>query len=380
MNSLPRRLLKGLAILYLIYLGISLLIVLPALNIAAPRLVRVSIDRELSSELLLFNPFTLAVEARGLSLTEADGHRPLAFKRLLIDLSLSSLWRPGIVLDRVWLDELDLHVLRYDDGSFHFDDLLSTEEVPEQPEEAAPLPAFTIEDIRLGAHTLAYTDRTRPGPYRTVQEDLKIQIEDLSTVPGSDGDSELELISDGGGRLSWDGKLDLAAMQSDGKLVLKNIDLSPAWRYEAERLAFVVKSARFDLEFRYRADWARDVALDLDALSLRLHSIDLAARDADTYPETFARLDELLLSGGEMNLLEQTAGADSLALRGLELSGFDEGDTLSLRDIFVYDAGETDESAGSDEEGNADTPPAPDEEGEEDDAAADIEWQATLCQ
>ncbi|MEL7044720.1 MAG: DUF748 domain-containing protein [Pseudomonadota bacterium] len=208
MKSLSRRFLKGLAVLYLVYLAISLLIVLPALNIAAPRLVRDSIDRELASELLLFNPFTLAVEARGLTLTEADGHRPLAFKRLLIDLSLSSLWRPGIVLDRVWLDELDLHVLRYSDGRFHFDDLLGEEEAPEAPEEAAPLPAFTVKEIRLGAHTLAYTDRTRPGPYRTVQEDLKVQIDDLSTVPGSDGDSELELISDGGGRLSWDGQLE----------------------------------------------------------------------------------------------------------------------------------------------------------------------------
>ena len=328
-----RKLLKGIAFLYLFYLGLCLLVVLPVLNVYAPILVRNTLDRELRSELLLFNPFTLAADLRGVSLTEKDGHRPLAFDRVLVDLSLASLWTPGVVFDHLWVRELDVHVLRYEDGDFHFADLLPEEEAAD--EETGELPGITVQDVQIDAHTLAFTDRTRPGPFRTVQRDLSLRKDNLTTLPDERGEGDLELITDGGGVLRWDGDLVIAAGHSEGRVTLENIDLTPAWRYEAAKLAFEANSARLDTSFVYSARWAGDLQFELSEGSLRLHDVDLVAADPQTYPDTSARLRELDVNGISVDLAASRATVDTVALRGLALSGFDEGDTISLRDIFV---------------------------------------------
>jgi hypothetical protein len=375
MNPAIRRLGKGLLYTYLAYLLLSLLVVLPALNILAPRLVREATDRELRSELLLFNPFNLAVEARGVSLTEKDGHRPLAFRRFLADLSLASLWQPGIVLDRIWLDDLDVHVLRYENGEFHFADLLEGAEDDEAADDSGDgdIPAMTLRDLRITAHTLAYTDRTRPGPFRTVQTDLGLHSSNITTVPGRSGDGRLELIGDGGGRLSWRGALEIGDGRSRGEVDLRNIDLTHLWRYEAENLAFVADSARLDLRFNYSVDWNDDVDLKLASGNLVLHDIDLEPANSLRHPDTYARLQELALQDWEMDLLAETASADLLRLLGFELAGFDEGDTISLVEMFLPAENGSETAGGSDPDeagtgvSDAETEPA-------------LAWQLRLAQ
>jgi hypothetical protein len=374
MNPAIRRLGKGLLYTYLVYLLLSLIVVLPALNILAPRLVREATDRELRSELLLFNPFTLAVEARGVSLIEKDGHQPIAFRRFLADLSLASLWQPGVVLDRIWLDDLDLHVLRYEDGEFHFADLLEGTESDAGADdaEASDIPAVTLHDLRITAHTLTYTDRTRPGPFRTIQTDLGLHSSNLTTVPGRQGDGRLELISDGGGRLSWQGALEIGDGRSRGEVDLRNIDLTHLWRYEAENLAFVADSARLDLRFNYSVDWNDDVDLKLTSGSLVLHDIDLVPANRQRHPDTHARLQELTLQDWEVDLLAETAGADLLRLRGFELAGFDEGDSISLVEMFLPAENGSAAAGGGD----------PDEAGagvSDADAETTLAWQLSLA-
>ncbi|MEE4277364.1 MAG: DUF748 domain-containing protein [Halieaceae bacterium] len=372
MKPIARRLLKALGFLYLAYLALSLLIILPLMNIMAPRLAKDAIDRELRSELLLFNPFNLSVEARGLSLTEDDGHRPLAFRRLLVDLSIASLWQPGIVLDRLWLDDLELHVLRYADGSFHFDDLLegddSDADSSREDSAAAALPAFTLHDLRLGAHLITYTDRTRSGPYETVQRDFELHTSNLSTVPGEEGQSRLELTSDGGGALRWSGLLDLSAGRSSGELELVNIDLTPAWRYEAEKLDFVASSARFDLRLSYRGSWGSQLQLLIDDGEVALHDIDVAAADEQRHPETYVRLGDMRLAGIGLDLAARRVEADSLRIQGLDVSGFDEDGAVSLVDIFSYEGAES---------ANADSPAAETPDDDPDPRAED-EWSLSL--
>ena len=327
-------LLRVAAWIYGTYLAICLLLVLPAMNILAPRLMLEHANRELRSELLLFNPFTFALDLRGLNIREPDGHQPLALDRVLIDLSLSSLWEPGIVLDHAWVRELDLHVLRYDDGRFHFDDLLPDASTPSEAD-GGEIPAFTIRDLQFEARTLTYTDRTRPGPYETVQRDLNLRKENLTTVHDRSGDGRLELTSDGGGRLSWRGMIDLAASESAGRFEFENIDLTPAYRYEAQALDFVAESALLDLSFDYRASWAGEGDATLRDGVFRLHDIRIRAADLERYPETGIDLADLTVDAIEVSLAEQRASAQTLVLSGLAVSGFDDGDVVSLRDIFV---------------------------------------------
>ncbi|MEM6606726.1 MAG: hypothetical protein AAF671_13260, partial [Pseudomonadota bacterium] len=149
--------------IYLVYVGLILLVVTPALNYFVPRLASSTLSRDVESELLVLNPFNLALDLRGVSIVEADGHVPVAFDRVQVNLSLSSLWAAAIVLDGVVAEGLALHVLRYADGGFHFDDLLAQEQKDESAE-SPPVPPVLIQQLRIQADRLSFTDRTKSEP------------------------------------------------------------------------------------------------------------------------------------------------------------------------------------------------------------------------
>lgn len=367
MNIALRKLLKAILFLYAVWLVTCLLVVMPALNFLAPGLVRDNLDRELRSELLLFNPFSLALDARGVELTERDGHRPVAFARLLIDLSLESLWSPGVVLDRLWIRELDVHVLRHSDGGFHFDDLLA-DSGDNSAGGDAPIPAVTIHDLFVDAHTLAYTDRTRPGRFRTVQSDLVMRLQNLTTAYEREGDGVLELIGDGGGALRWEGVTDISAGRSRGRLELTGIDLTNAWRYEAGRLAFIANSARLDAAFTYSADWSATTDLNIEDGRLRLHGIDVTPAAPGDHPDTHVRLADVLVDGIAIGLGEERVAIDTVTVRGADIAGFDRDGRISLVEMF--------EPVASGGAGAAAVLPAASAHEE---SAADSEWQLSLA-
>ncbi|MFT7289393.1 MAG: flagellar motor protein MotB [Halieaceae bacterium] len=353
---------------YLLYLTLALFLILPALNVLAPRLIKEQFNRDFRSELILFNPFSLALEARRASLSEKGGHQPLAFKILRVNLSISSLWEPGIVLDELLLDELDIHLLRHADGRFHFDDLLTDEREDDDKihSETAAVPGITIRRIEIDAHTLRYTDATRPGPFSTALRDINIRTNDLSTVPEHQGDGELLLIGETGGELRWRGDMDIADGRSSGSLTLKNIDLTHAWRYNAGDLAFVTQSARFDADLNYRVSWSGEPQVEIDGSRLRLHATDIVPADANTRPNTRVSLDEIVLDGISVRTVDRTLAISTLGIAGLHLEGYDENSDISLVEMFMPPA-----PGGGEEE--ADT--APGEPPQSDDAGT---WTLTL--
>ena len=93
--------LRSLAFIYLAYLAIALLIVLPALNFLPQWYVKNQLGRELHSEIILFNPFTIALEVRKAELPELDGERFVGLYNATVNLSLESLWYEGWVFDEL---------------------------------------------------------------------------------------------------------------------------------------------------------------------------------------------------------------------------------------------------------------------------------------
>ncbi|MFT5711157.1 MAG: hypothetical protein ACI8QT_001860 [Halioglobus sp.] len=71
------------------------LIIVPMVNFITPGLVQESLGRELRSEVILFNPFTLTAEIRKAALLEPDGEVFVKTDRALVNLSMASVltWR-----------------------------------------------------------------------------------------------------------------------------------------------------------------------------------------------------------------------------------------------------------------------------------------------
>lgn len=333
MPSVVRTLLRWGLRSYAFYLLLCLLVILPALNILTPRIADSALNRELRSELILFNPFSLTLEARGVTVTEKGGHVPLGFESLQINLSLESLWKPGVVLDAITVDQLDVHVLRDAAGQFHFADLVSEGEEPD-PDTQAALPAVTIHDLLVQAHTLRFTDETRPGPYTTAQRDFRVRTKNLTTVPDRQSDGELIVTGDGGGVLRWSGELQVAAANSQGTITLQDIDLTPVWRYDAETLPFVVESAKFSAIVNYQVDWSGELDARVSDSEIRLHSAAITPSDPARLPNTAIKLSELALAGISLDLQTESVALEAVTVDGLAISGFDESGQPSVLDMF----------------------------------------------
>ncbi len=118
------KVLRVLAGIYIAYVLIAVLVVMPAANFLAPRYVQDNYGRELRTDIILFNPFTFNAEVRGASLSETDGSPFAALDRASVNLSLASLVQPGVVLDDVSLLGLRLHLRRTGAETYNFSDLL----------------------------------------------------------------------------------------------------------------------------------------------------------------------------------------------------------------------------------------------------------------
>ncbi len=335
---------------YLAYLALSLVVILPALNFLAPWAVEKYTGRKLTTDIILFNPFTLAVEVRNAALPEKNGEPFTAFDKARVDLSVASLWQPGIVLDEASLDGLYLHVQRLDSGDFNFSDMLPPEPAGDPPEETpaaetaeSGIMALTIDTLRLGAHRLEFTDRQRQTPFNTHWDELGLNANGLTTVAEAGKPYRLQLEDESGGSLVWEGEVSIPAASSQGSLELNGLDLVPLWRFAEPWLKFELGSGQFNAGGAYRVNWGGELDYAITGGEAGITGLTIAAREGVDIPETGVELAELQLSGIEVDGAAQQVGVDKLALDGIQLAGFSEGEQVSLADLFAVDLPASDE-------------------------------------
>jgi len=332
--------LKVLLWIYGIYAVIGLLVVMPALNIAAPWAVEQYLGRELRHDIIVFNPFTMTVEIRGASLHEADGHVPLAVAKAGGSASVASLWRAGVVLDSVRIEELELHVLRYADGSFHFADLLTTEE---SASDGGDLPGITIDELFFSANTLRFTDRTKEGIYSAAYSDFAVQTRNISTLPEHSGDGELTLRGADGGVVRWEGEFAIAEGYSVGRLSIDDLDLTHIWRYESEQLAFVTDSANLDIDINYDVNWNDELRYAISDGNVRVRKLVLVPKDPVDLPHTSATVADLSIDGINVDSTDASVSLDDVNIRGVLMTGFATEERSSLIDMFAIEGSDNNE-------------------------------------
>lgn len=356
-----RTAIRGLMYTYAAYLAIAFFILLPALNFLPPWLAKEHWGRTLTTELVLFNPFTLALEVRQGALAEPDGGRFLEFDRAEINLSLASLIRSGLVLDTVALEQLYLHLQRNADGSLNFSDLLAassteTEETPADTS-SAELPALAIGALKLSAERIEVTDQQHPGGYSTHLDGLQLAVAGLSTVTEAGQPYRLHARFEGGGQLDWQGDLSIAAGNSSGSLELDAIDLRPIWRFAEPWLAFELDNSRLNLSLQYSASWQDAVDYSVTDGNIELIDTRISPRDSDRLPDTGLALAALKLSGISVDGRERALSLERVTADGLDLRGWSQGDRASLAELFAMPATAADD---------------------EDETAMDVPWRLHL--
>lgn len=144
------------------------------------------LHREATVQEVRFNPFYWIVRIKGFALKDRVGEAPfLTFDELALDIESASLWKRAPIIRDVLLKAPHVSLIRNDDQTYNFSDLLT--EFSTKPEPGAEPPPvtepsrFSVNNIRLEGGSIDFDDRPKRAKH-TVR-DLTIGVPFLSNLP-----------------------------------------------------------------------------------------------------------------------------------------------------------------------------------------------------
>ena len=355
-----RLILRVLVGLYLAYLAVVVLVLTPALNFLPAWYTKTELGRELRSEIILFNPFTLALEVRGASLPELDGTRFAELHDATVNLSTESLWETGWVFDEISVHDLYTHLLQLQDGTFNFSDLLPPESAEEEadtaPEEEAVIPGVTIHLLALQANEIRTTQITAEETLSTSFTEIDIEVSDLSTVAVEGRPYRIDAAGERGGVFKWRGELSVPAGYSEGFLSLTGVKLDIFWRFAKSWLNFELRDGTFGMEGHYRVDWSEKLAYRISDGLVRIDDIDIIPLDPDALPDTGVSLASIQLPEIDIDGTRQHLSVGTMTVDALQVNGWMEDEQISLADLFAVKDIPTDEDSLAEEQEETEEP------------------------
>ncbi len=139
------------------------------------------LKREVTIESLRINPFALSATVRGFVMQDRPGPEPaLTFDELYVNLSLGSLFRLAPVVEAVRLVKPHLRIVRKEDGTSNFQDLIDeAQSKPKDPD--APPPRFAVFNIQLVDGRVDLDDR--PMRDKHALDDIQLGVPFVSSLP-----------------------------------------------------------------------------------------------------------------------------------------------------------------------------------------------------
>jgi uncharacterized protein involved in outer membrane biogenesis len=158
----------------------------------APPIVRQQLEKQLSATLhrpvtverVHINPFALTARVERLQVGERQGGgTALGFDGLDVNLASQSLIRLAPVIESLRITRPYLHVVRNEDRTYNFQDLLDefSAAKPEQPEAASAPPQFAVFNIELADGKIDFEDK--PEKTAHVVSEVDIGVPFISSIP-----------------------------------------------------------------------------------------------------------------------------------------------------------------------------------------------------
>jgi len=245
--------------------------------------VRKDLGREASIQKIHFNPFQLTLKAQGFELKDTDGETLAGFDQLFLNFQVSSLFKWTWTFREISLDGLDLLIERFEPGDSRLSRLLgdirsSRQQSTPGTTESGGLPRLLVQALHFRDGQIQLRDHVPADPVALDVGPVNISIEALNTLPDRFGQQTVAIQFPGEASLEWQGSLDLGPFQSEGTLVIRNVQLEPATAYLKALLPLESMSAALAISTDYQLNEQPDGSLDfaLDNLQVQLSGISVS--------------------------------------------------------------------------------------------------------
>lgn len=205
-----------------------------------------------------------------------DGSATLvAAEQIRVNLSLASLWRGSISLDEVMLIGPEVNAVINPAGELNLLKLVP----PSDPNEPPSNLRWAIDHFLLDQGKLHFRDEHLKPIVDVRLASSRIEVRDLrSYASQEDGRIAFSTRLDDDTELTWDGRIDLKNLRSQGRLSLANLPLTRVQAMLPEPLPLTLSNGRLALQLPYQAEVVNgqasakitDAALQLRDLSVRL--------------------------------------------------------------------------------------------------------------
>jgi uncharacterized protein involved in outer membrane biogenesis len=289
-----------------------------------PQIAQDLLQRDAHIGKVHFNPFLFVLEASDFELNETDGTSIGAFKRLVVDFELSSLFRWAWTFRQITLDEPLVNIIIATDGVLNLAKLMG--EGPDQAEasDSRP-PRLLLQDIEISGGAIDIIDRRQSSPATLAFRPLDIRLTDISTLPDRKGPYTLVATTPDGESISWAGEISLHPFRSTGNLTLDNIKVATLWEFIRDSIAIDSPTGTLHFDTNYELDLSgsspklalEGVATRLAGMSLKLSGTEVPFFTAKQIKLSATRFDlstrqleigKLSLTGGDVNVAVDQEG------------------------------------------------------------------------
>jgi hypothetical protein len=307
------------AALLLVYLLFGWLALPPLLQSQAEKFVAEKTGHRLTMDKPAFNPFNLSLRLANLRLAEPDGKPLLAFKELLVDVSVTSIFRRAYVFDAIRLDGLAATVVELPGDRLNWTALIESLGSKEPPaaSAAAPteLPRFEIQTLALTNGWLDIADRRSSPGMATSVEPLDIELTELSSLPNDKGQYEISARTGFGAKIQWQGELTLNPLAVTGNFSVDDISLAKLAPFIKLPPKMAPPEGMAAVSTHYRVAPLADGQIDLTLDQLTARLVGLQVRTSQGAEPVLA-LDTIEAKDGRFDLRQRSIAVGSIALTG----------------------------------------------------------------
>jgi hypothetical protein len=171
----------GAVVFFVLFTVVGFFVVPPILKSYLLETLSKTLNRQVSLSEISLNPYTLTLTLRGFEIKEPQGEKTfVSFDECVVNLDIRSVYRRAPVIEEFIIRKPYLHVVRNDDKTYNFTDLLAL--IKEEPKEEKKEPLrFSVNNIVIENGSIDFID----SPFDTTHtvRDMHIAIPFISNIP-----------------------------------------------------------------------------------------------------------------------------------------------------------------------------------------------------
>jgi uncharacterized protein involved in outer membrane biogenesis len=276
-----------------------------------------TLHRKIALGEIRFNPFTLEANIADLKLTEADGAPLVAFRHLLVNAEIASLWRRGVVLKELELVAPDVDVIIASDGSVNLARLAPPAGPAQEKPKADERPLrvhigrLAVVDGRIG-----FQDQTHTRPFSAALAPIRFSLTDFRTDVGHRNAYSFSGATRAAEKVEWAGTFTVQPLGSSGTFGVTDLRLATLDAYLEDNLPLKLASGMVQLRGSYQFD-LQPLSLELTLPSVNVRELSLAERGATAAaPVVIPQID---LDSVAFSLSRRDVGVKRIGVRGAHI-------------------------------------------------------------